>query len=120
MEQFLEVFPSTSATLQGLIVSSILITGATASLFAGPLADRISRIYTFTVGGLIFALGSALSASASTIGQMIAGRLIAGIGEGLFLSSIIVYQCEIAPSVIRGTLACTLQLLITIGVASGT
>jgi MFS family permease len=119
MSQFLDQFPSTSATLQGLIVSSILITGATASLFAGPLSDRLSRIYTFTIGGLIFAVGSALSASAYKVGQLIVGRLIAGIGEGLFLSSIIVYQCEIAPSAIRGTLACTLQLFVTIGVATG-
>ena len=120
MEQFKEVFPNVSAALRGLIVSSILITGATASIFAGPLLDRISRIYTFTVGGIFFGVGSALSASASSVGQIIAGRLVAGVGEGLFMSGIIVYQCEIAPTAIRGTLACTLQLLIVIGIATGT
>ncbi|THH07666.1 hypothetical protein EW145_g3225 [Phellinidium pouzarii] len=119
MPQFLDVFSPISPTLQGLIVSSILITAATFSLVGGPLSDRISRIYTFSLGSAIFAVGSAIVASSSTLAQLFIGRCIAGAGEGLFLSVIIVYHCEIAPTAIRGSLACTLQLLITIGVASG-
>ncbi|KAH8116826.1 general substrate transporter [Phellopilus nigrolimitatus] len=119
MPQFLDDFAPISPTLQGLIVSSILITASTASLLAGSLSDRISRIYTFSVGGAIFAVGSAIIASASTLAQLLVGRCVAGVGEGIFLSVIIVYQCEIAPAAIRGSLACTLQLLVTVGVASG-
>ncbi|KAI5119490.1 hypothetical protein M0805_009514 [Coniferiporia weirii] len=119
MPQFLEQFAPITATLQGLVVSSILITAAVASVLAGPLSDRISRTYTFSLGSAIFAVGSTIVASSSTLAQLLVGRCIAGVGEGLFLSVIIVYHCEIAPSAIRGSLACTLQLLITIGIASG-
>jgi MFS family permease len=51
--------------------------------------------------------------------MLIVGRCISGIGEGLFLSTITVYVCEIAPTAIRGSLACTVQLYITIGIATG-
>ncbi|KAL5511144.1 hypothetical protein ACEPAH_4359 [Sanghuangporus vaninii] len=119
MDQFLDRFSPITPIVQGLIVSCILITAATFSLFAGPLSDRISRKHTMTVGGAIFAVGSAIVASASKLPQIFAGRCLAGAGEGLFLSVITVYTCEIAPAAIRGTLACTIQLFITIGVASG-
>ena len=100
-------------------MSSILITAATFSLLAGPLSDRISRKYTLAVGGAIFSAGSAIVASASKLPQIFVGRCLAGVGEGLFLSVCTVYTCEIAPAAIRGTLVCTIQLFITIGVASG-
>lgn len=125
MSQFQQSFAPISATLQGLLVSCILITAALASVVAGPLSDRISRTRIFTLGSSVFAFGSALCASASAhnrksgLAQLLAGRLIAGAGEGLFLGVIIVYTCEIAPKESRGRLACTLQLLITIGLAAG-
>lgn len=119
MPQFLEVFSPISPTLHGFIVSSILLTASTASFFAGALSDRISRKYTFAVGGAVFAIGSVIVASAKTLPQLIVGRCIAGVGEGLFLATITVYTCEIAPTAIRGTLACTTQLFVTFGIASG-
>lgn len=71
------------------------------------------------IGGAVFAAGSAIAASSSTLAQLLVGRCLAGAGEGLFLSTITVYTCEIAPTAIRGTLACTIQLFVTIGIASG-
>ena len=119
MAQFNDKFSPITPTVQGLIVSSILITAATFSLLAGPLSDRISRKYTLTIGGAVFAGGSVIAASASKLPQIFVGRCLAGIGEGLFLSVVIVYTCEIAPAAIRGTLACTVELFITAGVAAG-
>lgn len=119
MPQFKNAFDPISPTLQGLIVSSILITASISSLVAGPLSDKISRTRTFALGGLVFALGSVIECAASTLPMLIAGRCIAGIGEGLFLSTLTVYVCEIAPTSIRGSLSCTVQLYITIGIAAG-
>jgi MFS family permease len=119
MPQFKDAFDPISATLQGLIVSSILITASIASLVAGPLSDKISRTHTFALGGLIFAIGSAIECASLDLPMLIVGRCISGIGEGLFLSTITVYVCEIAPTAIRGSLACTVQLYITIGIATG-
>ncbi|EJD02449.1 general substrate transporter [Fomitiporia mediterranea MF3/22] len=119
MSQFLDKFEPITPTVQGLIVSSILITAATFSLLAGPLSDRISRKYTLALGGAIFSAGSAIVASSPKLAQVFIGRCLAGAGEGLFLSVVTVYVCEIAPAALRGTLVCTIQLFVTIGIASG-
>lgn len=120
MPQFEELFAPISPTLQGLIVSSILITAAVSSFTGASLSDRISRTYTIALGCFIFAVGSALSASAKSLTQLFVGRCIAGLGEGLFISTTTVYVCEIAPANVRGRLACVYQLFITFGIATGT
>ncbi|KZT06349.1 general substrate transporter [Laetiporus sulphureus 93-53] len=108
-----------SSTLQGLIVSTILITASLASLFSGPLSDRISRIRTISLSAIVFAAGSTISCSAHTLAQLFVGRCVAGIGEGLFLSTVTVYAVEIAPASARGRIGSMVQMLCTIGIASG-
>jgi MFS family permease len=120
MKQFAKTFGNLSPTVQGLVVSSILIPAALASIVAGPLSDRISRTRTFTIGGAVFALGAALESASSHIAMLIIGRCLSGVGEGIFLSILTVYICEIAPTAIRGRLSCTVQLFITFGITSGT
>ncbi|TFY82371.1 hypothetical protein EWM64_g1647 [Hericium alpestre] len=119
MPAFKAQFDPISPILQGLIVSSILMTASVFSIFAGPLSDRFSRTHTFAVGGGIFSVGSIISSCAYNLAMLFVGRLITGIGEGLFLSTITVYILEIAPTSIRGKLSCTTQLFVTLGVASG-
>ena len=119
MSQFKADFDPISPTLQGLIVSSILIPASIFSLVAGPLSNKISRTYTIAIGGAVFAVGSAIAASSSTLPQFFVGRCLAGVGEGLFLSTITVYTCEIVPAAVRGRLSCTTQLFVTFGIASG-
>ena len=108
-----------SPTVQGLIVSSILLTASLASLASGPLSDRISRTRTIAVGAIVFAAGSAIACSSNTLAQLFIGRALAGVGEGLFISAVTVYAIEIAPASSRGRLGSVVQLLITIGIASG-
>ncbi|PCH33387.1 general substrate transporter [Wolfiporia cocos MD-104 SS10] len=122
MSQFKEHFSKTgslSATIQGLIVSTVLITASVASIISGPLSDRISRTRTISLGGIVYAAGSAISCSSNTLAQLFVGRAVAGAGEGLFLSAITVYAVEIAPTSARGRLGSMVQLLNTIGIASG-
>ncbi|KZV66124.1 general substrate transporter [Peniophora sp. CONT] len=119
MPQFIKQYDLHSPTIQGLIVSSILITASLASLAAGPLADRFSRTRTAALGGAVFCVGSILAAAASNLAMLFVGRCVAGVGKGLFLSSAMVYLLEIAPTHLRGRLSCTQQLFITFGLASG-
>lgn len=119
MPQFEAQFNSISATLQGLIVSSILITASISSIFAGHLSDRISRTRTFALGGLVFGVGSLIASTSYKLPQLFVGRCIAGVGEGLFLSTVTVYILEISPTNLRGRLSCLCQLLITTGIAAG-
>lgn len=119
MKSFQQYISSSSSTVHGLVVSSILIPAAISSFFAGHLADRLGRPRGITVGALIFGLGAAIEASTVHIAMFFVGRAITGIGEGLFLSTVTVYTCEIAPPTNRGLLTCLGQLGTTIGVFMG-
>ncbi|KAG9732571.1 putative MFS sugar transporter, partial [Aureobasidium melanogenum] len=119
MPTFLNYFGSLSSTTHGILVSSILIPASLTSFFAGNVADYMGRIITCSTGGLIFAAGTALEASAQNLAMLFVGRCITGVGEGLFLSTLVVYVCEIAPARQRGVLASVQQLLVTMGIAVG-
>ncbi|KAI0015785.1 putative transporter [Xylariomycetidae sp. FL0641] len=119
MDDFKAYVGNPSPTVHGLIVSSILIPAAISSIFAGRLADALGRSRGIAIGSLIFALGAALEAASVHIGMFILGRIIEGIGEGLYLGTLVVYICEIAPPRHRGTLTTAPQLFITLGIMTG-
>ncbi|KAJ7506621.1 general substrate transporter [Mycena galericulata] len=119
MPQFEKQFGSLSATVQGLLVSSIIATAALSSVGSGALSDRISRTYTISLGAFVFSVGCAIACSAKALPQLFIGRCITGFGQGLYISSITVYVAEISPASKRGRAMTTVQLLNTIGVASG-
>ncbi|KAJ5354927.1 hypothetical protein N7541_005971 [Penicillium brevicompactum] len=64
-------------------------------------------------GGIIMILGTIILASSTTVAQLIVGRIVTGVGNGMNSSTAPVYQSEVAPSEIRGTLL-TLQGTMTI------
>lgn len=90
MPSFTASFGSLSSSLQGIIVSSILIPATLVSIFAGAVSDRLGRTRSLAIGALLFALGAAIEAAAVTLGMFIAGRCVVGLGEGLFLSTMVV------------------------------
>lgn len=81
---------SSQATVQGLIVSSLILAAAFSSLGAGKLADTIGRVRGITIGTFVFALGAAIQAGSVHIAMFIVGRVIEGIGEGLYVGPMIV------------------------------
>lgn len=120
MQYFKEEFGgSRSATIHGLIVSSILIPAALSSFFAGHLADKCGRAMGISIGVFIFGVGAAIEASAVQIGMFVGGRIIEGLGEGLFLGNLVVYICEVSPTKYRGPLTTGPQLVITSGILLG-
>ncbi|KAF9886651.1 hypothetical protein FE257_011291 [Aspergillus nanangensis] len=88
MKGFTEQFGNQSATVHGLLVSSILIPAAISSFFAGFLADKLGRPKGISIGALIFGIGAALEAAAVHIGMFVVGRIVEGVGEGLYLAKI--------------------------------
>ncbi|KAF2107651.1 putative MFS sugar transporter [Lophiotrema nucula] len=119
MPKFAETFGALNATIHGLVVSSILITGALASFMAGHLADTLGRPRGMAIGGLVFGIGAALEAGSIHLAMLFVGRLITGIGEGLFLSTTVVYICEISPAKNRGIIASAPQFFITLALVIG-
>lgn len=82
-------------------MATILITAFCTSFLAGPLADKVSRRTTISAGTAIFATGSAICLAAQSLGMFVAGRAIAGTGEGLFLSVAGTWLVEVAPAQVR-------------------
>ena len=91
MPAFTSNFGKISAAFEGFIVSSILIAAAVVSLFAGAISDSLGRTRSLAIGALLFALGAAVEAAAINLGMFVAGRCIAGFGEGVFLNTLVVW-----------------------------
>ncbi|KAL4935370.1 hypothetical protein BDV06DRAFT_234367 [Aspergillus oleicola] len=119
MDSFVKQFGNQSATVHGLLVSAILIPAAISSFFAGYLADKFGRPKGIGIGTMIFGLGAAIEAGAVHVGMFVVGRCVEGIGEGLYLGTLVVYICEISPPGNRGALTTGPQLLITLGLVVG-
>lgn len=81
-----------STGITQLTLSLSLFANALAALVYGPLSDRFGRRPVVIAGLLIFVIGSALSAIASTIGLLIAARIIqsSGAAAGMVLARAII------------------------------
>ncbi|HVC08319.1 MAG TPA: sugar porter family MFS transporter [Elusimicrobiota bacterium] len=99
-----------------LVVSVALVGAACASLAGGRLADYFGRRATLLATSIIFMTGAALCALAPSVGALIAGRIVVGVGIGLACSAVPVYISEISPAPARGWMVSLIQLAITLGI----
>ncbi|CZT25677.1 probable sugar transporter STL1 [Ramularia collo-cygni] len=119
--RFLQQFPqmdpqNKSGAIQALVVAIYEIgclLGSGLIIFVG---DKLGRRKSVLIGTLIMLVGTALQATASTLGHMIVGRIVTGFGNGMNTSSIPVWQSEMAPPKIRGFLVLFEGALITGGI----
>ncbi|KAK7413502.1 hypothetical protein QQX98_007650 [Neonectria punicea] len=119
MDKFTDPFGHPSPAIHGLVVSSILVSAAVTSFLAGHVADILGRPTGIAIGAMTFALGAAIEASAVHLGMFVAGRVVAGMGEGLTNGIMVVYICEISPARHRGPLTTGPQLLTCFGLMIG-
>ncbi|KAJ5946121.1 hypothetical protein N7454_002960 [Penicillium verhagenii] len=108
------------AAKKSLIVSILSAGTFFGALLAGDLADWFGRRITIIAGCVVFLIGVALQAASSSIGLLVAGRLIAGFGVGFVSAVIILYMSEIAPRKVRGAIVSSYQFCITIGLMLAT
>ena len=101
---------------QETIVSSLLWGAAGGSLVSGFLTRALGRKYTLVIAALVFALGSALSAFATTAGILIGVRFFLGLAVGIASFTAPLYLSEVSPSQVRGAMISLYQLMITIGI----
>lgn len=73
-------------------------------IFVSLLADRFGRKRTIQIGGVIGLVGGILQTAATNVGPFFAGRIVAGMASGIMLTTVNVYQAEIAPPHLRGTM----------------
>lgn len=91
MDQFLGRFPRVSSEASGAgfwkgLMTAMLELGALiGALFAGWLADKLSRKHSIVVAVIVFTIGSILQTAAVEYGMLTFGRLIGGMGIGAYV-----------------------------------
>lgn len=102
-------------------VSSNVVSLLTAGCFFGAIAaailnDRYGRRYTLMGFSVIFLIGAAIQTAAfHSIGQIYAGRVIAGLGVGGMSSVTPVFVAENCPPAVRGRITGLFQEFLVIG-----
>lgn len=82
----LPAFPAMGADLGvsvrdlGATLSSFFLAFALGQLFVGPLSDRFGRQRLVVIGLVVFSVGSLVCAAASTLPQLIGGRIVQALG----------------------------------------
>ncbi|KAI0198388.1 general substrate transporter [Astrocystis sublimbata] len=88
------------------------------ALISAPFGDWIGRRLSIIASIALFILGVIFQVTAHALPLLLAGRLIAGLGVGSVSVLVPLYQSEMAPKWIRGTLVCAYQFSITVGLLS--
>lgn len=106
-------FDSPDAAMQGNITGLYDIGCVFGSILCYFIGERLGRRTMLMAGGFIMIIGAAILSSSYTIAQLLVGRIVTGIGNGMNSSTAPVYQSECSPARIRGALL-TLQGTVTI------
>lgn len=106
-------FKNPDTAMQGNITALYDIGCVVGSIACYFIGERYGRRAMLMTGGAIMVIGTAILASSYTVAQLIAGRIITGVGNGMNSSTAPVYQSECAPASTRGALL-TLQGTVTI------
>ncbi|KAK8237070.1 general substrate transporter, partial [Phyllosticta capitalensis] len=118
---FLQDFPQMDGNfkdgaIQALVVAIYEIGCLLGSFLIIGYGDKMGRRKSVLAGTVWMLIGTAIQASSTTMGQLIVGRIVTGIGNGMNTSSIPVWQSEMAPPKIRGFLVLFEGALITGGI----
>ncbi|KAM5530407.1 hypothetical protein V8D89_015918 [Ganoderma adspersum] len=85
-------------------------------LCTGYLADKLSRKYTIVLATVIFCIGVIVQTAAFQPDSIFAGRFVTGLGVGSLSMAVPLYNAELAPPEVRGSLVALQQLAIAFGI----
>ncbi|KAK1837147.1 general substrate transporter [Podospora conica] len=98
-----------------LIVAMLSAGTVLGALLAAPCGDQWGRRWALIGAIGVFCIGAILQVCAENVATLTVGRGVAGIGVGTVSVLVPLYQSEMAPKWVRGTLVCAYQLSITFG-----
>jgi len=109
--------PDTNGVKKGMLTAILELAAAVGALMAGPISDIYSRKYSISGWCVVFILGVAIQTGGTqNVATMYAGRWFAGMGVGALSMLVPMYNAELAPPGIRGSLVALQQLAITFGI----
>ncbi|KAJ6111466.1 hypothetical protein N7523_007527 [Penicillium sp. IBT 18751x] len=101
---------------QGLMTSILELGAWVGTLINGYLADRLGRRLTVLVAVVVFCVGVIVQACTTNKDYVFGGRFVTGLGVGSLSMIVPLYNAELAPPEIRGSLVAVQQLAITFGI----
>ncbi|KAI5359619.1 putative major facilitator, sugar transporter, major facilitator superfamily [Septoria linicola] len=126
LESFVRVFPeidtrgqdgtSSRATTQGISIASYNLGCFVGAVVCIWLGQYLGRRRTIFLGSAIMVVGATLQTAAFGLTQLIIGRIITGIGNGLNTSTVPTWQSETSKSHKRGQMVMIEGALITGGI----
>ncbi|KAJ6114118.1 hypothetical protein N7512_007563 [Penicillium capsulatum] len=105
-------------SLQGATNGIFQAGGFFGALLITPVADKLSRRCSILMSCLLLVVGGALQAGSVHIGMFLAMRFITGMGVGMVVGSVPLYQSEISPPKVRGLLVGLHGVMISVGYAA--
>ncbi|KAJ5128327.1 hypothetical protein N7476_006947 [Penicillium atrosanguineum] len=102
-------------TLLGTVTAIYDIGCFLGSILAYWLGERLGRKNTILLGSTVMSIGAILQVSSYSVGQMMAGRVIGGIGNGLNTSTAPIWQVETSKMHLRGKLVILENVLVLVG-----
>lgn len=105
-------------TLAGLLTSILELGAWVGVLFNGYSADRLGRKLSVVVACALFVVGVIIQACVRNgdYDYILGGRFVTGLGVGSLSMIVPLYNAELAPAEIRGSLVALQQLAITFGI----
>ncbi|KAI9057302.1 general substrate transporter [Trametes sanguinea] len=101
---------------KGWLVSILELGAWFGVLCTGYLADKLSRKYTIVLAVIIFCIGVIVQTCAFEPSSIFGGRFVTGLGVGSLSMAVPLYNAELAPPEVRGSLVALQQLAITFGI----
>lgn len=108
----------TNATKKGWLTAILELGAWVGTLYSGILAEKISRKYTIIFNVIIFCIGVVVQLASVKGGDscILGGRFITGMGVGSLSMAVPMYNAEVAPPEVRGSLVGLQQFAITAGI----
>jgi MFS family permease len=105
-------------TLAGLLTSILELGAWVGVLFNGYSADRLGRKLSVVLACALFVVGVIIQACVrnGNYDYILGGRFVTGLGVGSLSMIVPLYNAELAPAEIRGSLVALQQLAITFGI----
>ncbi|CAL1716172.1 unnamed protein product [Somion occarium] len=101
---------------KGWLVSILELGAWFGVLCTGYLADKLSRKYTILLAVVVFCIGVIVQTAAVHSSSIFGGRFVTGLGVGSLSMAVPLYNAELAPPEVRGSLVALQQLAITFGI----
>lgn len=129
LRSWIETFPSidtvnttgaektTNSRVQGTVVAIYTLGAFFGALSCIWIGDRLGRIRTIQLGALIDIIGAILQSTSFSLGQLIVGRLVAGLGFGALSATAPNWQSECSKSSHRGATVVLESVFISGGLA---